>query len=84
MSWSDEYIEFWGNVFQACRLANTGLDFETFLLDPEEQLAQHGLTEILEPLLDTNVAYLDAIDTVPNTTDTTETTHSIPKGLRAA
>ena len=49
-TWSDEYIEYWGQIFQVCRLHETGLDLEGFLADPKTILAQHHLTEVLETL----------------------------------
>lgn len=48
MRWTDEYIEFWGAVFQACRLHSAGLELDVFLEDPKGHLARLGLSDALE------------------------------------
>lgn len=42
MRYSDEHIEYWGTVFEACRLNEEGLTFEQFLTDPWSYLEQYG------------------------------------------
>ncbi len=49
-TYADEVIEFWANVFRACRLSGTGLDLETFLENPREHLDRLGLADALEML----------------------------------
>lgn len=39
---ADEYLEYWGDVFAACRLAGEGVSFEEFLTDPRAVLEAHG------------------------------------------
>ncbi len=49
-TYRDEVIEFWANVFRACRLSTTGLDLETFLEAPQGHLDELGLTDAVEML----------------------------------
>ena len=49
-TYADEVIEFWANVFRACRLSTTGLDLEAFLEDPNGHLERLGLADALEML----------------------------------
>ena len=49
-TYADEVIEFWANVFRACRLSGTGLDLESFLENPREHLDRLGLADALEML----------------------------------
>ncbi|MFO7582526.1 hypothetical protein [Guyparkeria sp.] len=49
-TYADEVIEFWANVFRACRLSGTGLDLEEFLESPREHLDHLGLSDALEML----------------------------------
>lgn len=42
MRYPDEQLEFWGEVFVACRLREEGLTFERFLQDPWGWLAHFG------------------------------------------
>lgn len=45
--YSDEYIDYWGDVFVALDLRQAGVDFERFLKSPERILREAGI----EPLL---------------------------------
>ncbi|MFP4295510.1 MAG: hypothetical protein ACOC00_02810 [Halothiobacillaceae bacterium] len=47
MTWSDEYINYWGSVFQACRLHTVGLELDRFLEAPEMHLDRLGLADAL-------------------------------------
>ncbi|MDG4866604.1 hypothetical protein P8631_01085 [Guyparkeria sp. 1SP6A2] len=49
-TYRDEVIEFWANVFRACRLSTTGLDLEGFLEAPQEHLDELGLADAVEVL----------------------------------
>jgi len=49
-TYADEVIEFWANVFRACRLSTTGLDLEAFLEAPNAHLERLGLSDALEML----------------------------------
>ena len=40
--YADEQLEYWGEIFRACRLHEVGVDFEAFLEAPEVTLAAHG------------------------------------------
>lgn len=45
---TDHDIEFWGEVFQACRLAGEGVRFEDFLANPRAILKAFGMDDALE------------------------------------
>jgi len=47
-TYDDHEIEFWGEVFQACRLAGEGVSFERFLEHPEAMLQSLGLQDATE------------------------------------
>lgn len=49
-TYRDEVIDFWANIFRACRLSTTGLDLETFLEAPPQHLDQLGLSDAVEML----------------------------------
>lgn len=49
-TYADEVIEFWANVFRACRLSTTGLDLEAFLEAPQMHLDELGLADAVEML----------------------------------
>ena len=49
-TYRDEVIDFWANIFRACRLSTTGLDLEAFLEDPQRHLEQLGLSDAVEML----------------------------------
>ena len=49
-TYRDEVIDFWANIFRACRLSTTGLDLETFLEDPQQHLDRLGLADAVEML----------------------------------
>jgi len=49
-TYRDEVIDFWANIFRACRLSTTGLDLEAFLEDPQRHLDQLGLSDAVEML----------------------------------
>lgn len=49
-TYADEVIEFWANVFRACRLFTTGLDLEAFLEAPQMHLDELGLADAVEML----------------------------------
>ena len=46
--YSDNEIEFWGEVFTACRLYAEGVQFEGFLAEPELILSRFGMSDALE------------------------------------
>jgi hypothetical protein len=49
-TYADEVIDFWANVFRACRLSATGMDLEEFLEDPQGHLDRLGLNDAMEML----------------------------------
>ena len=49
-TYRDEVIDFWANIFRACRLSTTGLDLETFLEEPQRHLDRLGLSDAVEML----------------------------------
>ncbi|MGM0516394.1 MAG: hypothetical protein ACQER6_02225 [Pseudomonadota bacterium] len=49
-TYADEVIDFWANVFRACRLSTTGMDLEEFLEDPHGHLDRLGLSDAMEML----------------------------------
>ncbi|MFO7807732.1 hypothetical protein [Guyparkeria sp.] len=69
-TYRDEMIDFWANIFRACRLSTTGLDLETFLEAPTQHLDRLGLSDAVEmlagghlPLLPEQAAVRREIDT---------------------
>jgi len=46
----DHSLEFWGDVFQACRLAGEGVSFEDFIIDPQRILQDFGMDDAVEIL----------------------------------
>ncbi|MFW6021857.1 MAG: hypothetical protein ACOCPR_07220 [Guyparkeria sp.] len=49
-TYHDDVIDFWANIFRACRLSTTGLDLETFLEAPAQHLERLGLSDAVEML----------------------------------
>ncbi|MFP4251759.1 MAG: hypothetical protein ACOC02_03230 [Guyparkeria sp.] len=49
-TYHDDVIDFWANIFRACRLSTTGLDLETFLEAPTQHLERLGLSDAVEML----------------------------------
>jgi len=49
-TYHDEVIDFWANIFRACRLSTTGLDLETFLEGPQQHLERLCLSDAVEML----------------------------------
>lgn len=49
-TFDDHSLEFWGDVFQACRLAGEGVSFEGFIIDPQRTLQDFGMDDALEIL----------------------------------
>jgi len=49
-TYDDHSLEFWGDVFQACRLAGEGVSFEDFIIDPQRTLQDFGMDDALEIL----------------------------------
>lgn len=47
-TYNDHEIEFWGEVFQACRLAGEGVKFEDFLAQPQAVLRTFGMHDAVE------------------------------------
>ena len=47
-TYDDCSLEFWGEVFQACRLVDEGLCFEDFLIDPHRTLRDFGMEDAVE------------------------------------
>ncbi|MHB8743684.1 MAG: hypothetical protein ACYC9L_11230 [Sulfuricaulis sp.] len=41
--YSDEYLDYWGQVYTACRLSEPGIVFHEFLADPWRHLCELGL-----------------------------------------
>lgn len=57
-TYTDEHLDYWGEVFSACRLHELGVTFSSFIASPWEMLALHGqesapecLTQGYRPLL---------------------------------
>jgi len=46
----DHSLEFWGDVFQVCRLAGEGVSFADFIIDPQRTLQDFGMDDALEIL----------------------------------
>jgi hypothetical protein len=42
MSYTDEYLEFWGDLYVSGRLNEEGVDFEAFLANPWRHLQRLG------------------------------------------
>lgn len=49
-TFDDHSLEFWSDVFQACRLAGEGVSFEDFIIDPQRTLQDFGMDDALEIL----------------------------------
>ena len=49
-TFDDHSLEFWGDVFQACRLAGEGVSFADFIIDPQRTLQNFGMDDALEIL----------------------------------
>jgi len=49
-TFDDHSLEFWGDVFQACRLAGEGVSFEDFIIDPQRTLQDFGMEDAVEIL----------------------------------
>jgi len=47
-TYSDDVINNWAEVYQACRLHQTGIRFETFIAAPTEILARLGMSDAEE------------------------------------
>jgi len=46
----DHSLEFWSDVFQACRLAGEGVTFDDFIIDPQRTLQDFGMDDAVEIL----------------------------------
>ncbi len=46
----DHSLEFWVDVFQACRLAGEGVSFEDFIIDSQRTLQDFGMDDAVEIL----------------------------------
>jgi len=44
----DQSIEFWGNVYQACRLEGESVTFASFLENPHDILTLFGMEDAIE------------------------------------
>jgi len=49
-TFDDHSLEFWGDVFQACRLAGEGVSFNDFIIDPQRTLQDFGMDDAVEIL----------------------------------
>ena len=49
-TFDDHSLEFWGDVFQACRLAGEGVSFADFIIDPQRTLQDFGMDDAVEIL----------------------------------
>lgn len=47
-TYADEVINRWADIYQACRLHQTGLNFEDFLASPVEHLSRLGMSDAEE------------------------------------
>ncbi|ANJ66132.1 hypothetical protein A9404_00950 [Halothiobacillus diazotrophicus] len=47
-TYADEVIETWAEIYQACRLQQTGLSFEDFLAAPADHLNRLGMSDAEE------------------------------------
>jgi len=47
-TFDDHSLEFWSDVFQACRLASVDVAFEDFLSDPQRILQDFGMDDAME------------------------------------
>ncbi|HER34273.1 MAG: hypothetical protein JXJ30_05490 [Halothiobacillaceae bacterium] len=57
-TYHDDVIDFWANIFRACRLSTTGLDLETFLEAPAQHLERLGLSDAVEMLAGSHLPLL--------------------------
>ncbi|MEW5837796.1 MAG: hypothetical protein AB1717_03070 [Pseudomonadota bacterium] len=51
-TYSDHEIEYWADVFQACRLAGEGVSFEDFLATPRAILHAFGMSDAPDIMAD--------------------------------
>jgi len=47
-TYDDHSLEFWGDVFQACRLASVDVRFEDFIANPQRILQDFGMEDAME------------------------------------
>lgn len=47
-TFDDHSLEFWGDVFQACRLASVDVSFEDFIANPQRILQDFGMDDAVE------------------------------------
>jgi len=47
-TFDDHSLEFWGDVFQACRLSSVGVTFEDFMQNPQRILQDFGMDDAIE------------------------------------
>ena len=47
-TYDDHSLEFWGDVFQACRLASVDVRFEDFIANPQRILQDFGMDDAVE------------------------------------
>jgi len=47
-TFDDHSLEFWGDVFQACRLASVDVRFEDFIANPQRILQDFGMDDAVE------------------------------------
>jgi len=47
-TFDDHSLEFWGDVFQACRLASVDVMFEDFIANPQRILQDLGMEDAVE------------------------------------
>jgi hypothetical protein len=47
-TYDDHSLEFWGDVFQACRLASVDVRFEDFIANPQRILQDFGMEDAVE------------------------------------
>lgn len=70
-TYADHEIEFWADVFQACRLAGEGVRFEAFMASPRAMLKAFGMEDALDvmasgylPLLPKQARVRERLDAV--------------------
>ena len=90
-TYHDDVIDFWANIFRACRLSTTGLDLEAFLEAPSQHLERLGLSDAVEmlagghlPLLPAQAAVRREIDArFPHTPALNPAPQAAPAATRA-
>src|SRR6056297_2107938 len=83
-TYHDDVIDFWANIFRACRLSTTGLDLEAFLEAPNQHLEHLGLSDAVETLAGGHLPLLPEQAAVRREVDARFPLSAVPKPAPAA